>query len=138
VQNKFHYAIHGMTAAEMVVARADASKPLMGMASVTDGRVKRSEVGIAKNYLNYEEISSLNRIVDQYLSFAEEQAARRKPMTMKDWIDKLHGFLTLNDREILNVPYGDIKSLAFRRREGYTASSLGRTQSDEELQNEQP
>jgi hypothetical protein len=102
VQNKFHYAIHGMTAAEMVVARADASKPLMGMASVTDGRVKRSEVGIAKNYLNYEEISSLNRIVDQYLSFAEEQAARRKPMTMKDWIDKLHGFLTLNDREILH------------------------------------
>lgn len=102
VQNKFHYAIHGMTAAEMIAKRADSSKPLMGMTSIKGKTVKRGDVAVAKNYLTEEEIGSLNRIVDQYLSFAEEQAARRKPMTMKDWIDKLHGFLTLNDREILH------------------------------------
>ncbi len=102
VQNKFHFAIHGMTAAEMIAKRADSSKPLMGMTSIKGKTVKRTDVAVAKNYLTEEEISSLNRIVDQYLSFAEEQAARRKQMTMQDWIEKLHGFLTLNDREILN------------------------------------
>jgi hypothetical protein len=101
VQNKFHFAIHGKTAAEVIKARADASEPLMGLTSFKGARVQASDVTIAKNYLTEDEIASLNRIVDQYLSFAEEQAARRIPMMMKDWITKLHGFLTLNDREIL-------------------------------------
>ena len=102
VQNKFHYAIHGMTAAEMISARADARKPHMGLSSFKGKVVKRTDVTVAKNYLTEDEISSLNRMVDQYLSFAEEQAKARKPMTMQAWIDKLHGFLQLNDKAILH------------------------------------
>lgn len=101
VQNKFHFAIHGMTAAEVIMRRADATKPMMGLTSFKGDRVQATDVTVAKNYLSEDEIASLNRIVDQYLSFAEEQAARRIPMKMADWITKLHGFLTLNDREIL-------------------------------------
>lgn len=101
VQNKFHFAIHGKTAAEMIYERADATKPLMGLTSFRGDVIKKSDIAIAKNYLSESEIASLNRIVDQYLSFAEEQAAARKPMTMQNWIDKLHGFLLLNDRPIL-------------------------------------
>lgn len=102
VQNKFHFAIHGMTAAEVIMRRADATKPMMGLTSFKGDRVQATDVTVAKNYLSENEIASLNRIVDQYLSFAEEQAARRIPMKMADWITKLHGFLTLNDREILD------------------------------------
>lgn len=101
VQNKFHFAIHGMTAAEVIVKRVDAKKPLMGLTSFKGASVKKTDVNIAKNYLTEDELASMNRIVDQYLSFAEEQAARRRPMHMRDWIDKLHGFLTLNERAIL-------------------------------------
>ena len=101
VQNKFHYAIHGMTAPEVINARADASKPLMGMTSFKGDRPRAEDTTSAMNYLTETELQSLERTVDQYLSFAEEQAARRKPMHMADWITKLHGFLTLNDREIL-------------------------------------
>lgn len=101
VQNKFHYAIHGHTAAEIIVERADADHPSMGLTSYKDEKPKQSDVTIAKNYLSEDELKSMNRIVDQYLSFAEEQAARRNPMHMKDWIEKLHGFLELNDRSVL-------------------------------------
>jgi len=101
VQNKFHYAIHGMTAAEIIAKRADADKPYMGLSNYKGESVKPTDVAIAKNYLTEAELGSLNRIVDQYLSFAEEQAFRRRSMTMRDWVDKLHGFLTLNEREIL-------------------------------------
>ena len=123
VQNKFHYAIHGMTAAEVIVKRANADKPYMGLSSFKGTSLKRQDVAIAKNYLTEEEIKSLNRIVDQYLSFAEEQAARRRPMTMKDWIEKLHGFLTLNEREILkhkgNVSAEKAEEFAFAEFEKY-------------------
>jgi hypothetical protein len=101
VQNKFHYAIHGMTAAEVIAKRADASKPYMGLTSFKGADVRKGDVGIAKNYLTETELASLNRVVDQYLSFAEEQASRRRPMTMQNWIEKLDGFLTLNERDIL-------------------------------------
>lgn len=101
VQNKFHFAIHGHTAAEMIIERADANHPLMGLTSFKGEKIRQSDVTIAKNYLSEDELKSMNRIVDQYLSFAEEQAAQRKPMNMKDWITKLHGFLELNDRSIL-------------------------------------
>ncbi len=101
VQNKFHYAIHGCTAAEMITKRADADQPYMGLTSFKGNKIKQSDITVAKNYLSEDELKSMNRIVDQYLSFAEEQAARRKSMNMIDWIEKLHGFLELNDREVL-------------------------------------
>lgn len=101
VQNKIHYAIHGQTAAEVILSRADSSQPHMGLMSWEGARVRKSDVAIAKNYLNAEELRALNNLVEQYLIFAESQAERRTPMTMRDWITKLEGFLTLNDREIL-------------------------------------
>ena len=85
----------------MIIERADANHPLMGLTSFKGEKIRQSDVTIAKNYLSEDELKSMNRIVDQYLSFAEEQAAQRKPMHMKDWITKLHGFLELNDRSIL-------------------------------------
>jgi len=102
VQNKLHWAITGMTAAEIIRARADADKPTMGLTSWRGEKVRKTDVTIAKNYLNEEELSALNNLVEQYLVFAEGQAMRRVPMYMKDWIEKLHGFLSLNDRDILS------------------------------------
>lgn len=101
VQNKFHYAIHGHTAAELIAERADATKPNMGLTHWEGGRIRKADVCSAKNYLNPDEIESLNLLVDQYLSFAELQAKQRKPMHMMDWVRKLNDFLKLNDREIL-------------------------------------
>lgn len=101
VQNKVHYAIHGQTAAEVIVARADRGKPNMGLTSWEGARIRKSDVAIAKNYLHEEELRALNNLVEQYLLFAEGQAERRIAMTMLDWVTKLEGFLTLNDRAIL-------------------------------------
>jgi hypothetical protein len=101
VQNKFHYAIHGHTAAELIAERAKAEHPNMGLSNWKAGRIRKADVTVAKNYLEQEELHQLNLIVDQYLSFAELQARQRKPMHMRDWIEKLHGFLQLNDRDIL-------------------------------------
>jgi hypothetical protein len=102
VQNKMHWAITGQTAAEIIKNRADSSKPNMGLTNWRGDRPRKQDVSIAKNYLNADELSALNNLVEQYLVFAEGQAMRRIPMTMNDWIAKLHGFLTLNDRDILN------------------------------------
>ncbi len=102
VQNKMHWAAHGHTAAEIVAARADANKPNMGLASWTGDRPTRSDAEIAKNYLNEHELDTLNRIVTIYLDFAELQAINRKPIYMRDWIEKLHDFLRISEREILN------------------------------------
>ena len=102
VQNKVHYAIHGLTAAELIQSRADSSRPNMGLASWEGGRIRKSDALIAKNYLNEEELRALNNLAEQYLIFAEGQATRRVAMTMQDWITKLEGFLTLNDRDILH------------------------------------
>ena len=101
VQNKMHWAVTGKTAAEIVSERADSAKPNMGLTNWRGAKVRKQDVGIAKNYLNEQELSALNNLVEQYLVFAEGQAMKRIPMHMKDWIAKLHGFLTLNDREIL-------------------------------------
>lgn len=101
VQNKVHYAIHGHTAAELIKQRADSSQPNMGLTNWSGARIRKSDVSVAKNYLTEEELRALNNLAEQYLVFAEGQAARRIAMTMKDWITKLEGFLTLNDREIL-------------------------------------
>ena len=101
VQNKVHYAIHGQTAAEVVQSRADSAQSNMGLTNWEGARIRKSDVSIAKNYLNEKELRALNNLVEQYLIFAEGQAERRVAMTMQDWITKLEGFLTLNDREIL-------------------------------------
>ncbi len=101
VQNKVHFAIHGHTAAELIKQRADSSQPNMGLTNWSGARIRKSDVSVAKNYLTEEELRALNNLAEQYLVFAEGQAARRIAMTMKDWITKLEGFLTLNDREIL-------------------------------------
>jgi hypothetical protein len=104
VQNKVHYAIHGQTAAEVIQCRADSTQPNMGLTSWEGASIRKSDVGIAKNYLNEKELRALNGLVEQYLIFAETQAERRAPMTMQDWITKLEGFLTLNDRELCRTP----------------------------------
>jgi len=101
VQNKVHFAIHGQTAAEVIVSRARRELPHMGLTTWEGGRIRKTDVAIAKNYLNEQELRALNNLVEQYLIFAESQAERRIPMRMSDWIAKLEGFLTLNDREIL-------------------------------------
>ena len=101
VQNKMHWAITGQTAAEIIHARADATKPNMGLTNWRGARVRKEDVAIAKNYLNEKELAALNNLVEQYLIFAEGQAMRRVPMHMRDWITKLNGFLTLNERAIL-------------------------------------
>lgn len=102
VQNKMHWAITGKTAAEIIADRADSGKPNMGLTNWRGAKVRKHDVTIAKNYLNEDELAALNNLVEQYLVFAEGQAMRRVPMYMKDWIDKLNGFLSLNDRDILN------------------------------------
>lgn len=96
-----HWAVHGHTAAELISLRADAARPNMGLTRWTGDRPKKSDAGIAKNYLDQEELDALNRIVSAYLEFAELQALNRKPMHMADWISKLDDFLKLSDREIL-------------------------------------
>ena len=101
VQNKVHFAIHGQTAAEVVASRADSSQPNMGLTTWEGARIRKSEVAVAKNYLNARELRALNNLGEQYLVFAEGQAERRIAMTMQDWISKLEGFLRLNDRAIL-------------------------------------
>ena len=104
VQNKLHYAIHGHTAAELIMERADAEKEHMGLTTWEDapaGKVRKSDVTIAKNYLSEEELSQLSRMVSAYLDLAESMALRHIPMTMEDWETRLNGFLTLLDREVL-------------------------------------
>ncbi len=101
VQNKMHWATSGETAAELIAHRANADKPNMGLTSWRGIQVRKDDVVIAKNYLNEDELSALNNLVEQYLIFAQGQAMRRIPMHMHDWIKKLDGFLKLNDRDIL-------------------------------------
>lgn len=102
VQNKLHWAITGSTAAEIIHQRADGSKPNMGLTNWRHHQPRKQDAGIAKNYLDEEELSALNNLVEQYLVFAEGQAMRRVPMRMQEWVKKLDGFLTLNDRNILD------------------------------------
>lgn len=101
VQNKVHYAITGHTAAEIVVNRIDGKKANLGLTNFRGSSPRKDELAIAKNYLTHEELTQLNALVEQYLIFATEQARRRIPMYMRDWINKLHGFLTINNRHIL-------------------------------------
>ena len=104
VQNKIHYAIHGQTAAEVVVSRASAKKKNMGLTGwegAPDGKIHKYDVGIAKNYLSKDELGQMQRIVSAYLDMAELHANRKIPMTMADWEKRLNGFLKLWDRDVL-------------------------------------
>ncbi len=105
VQNKMHWAAHGHTAAELVAMRADAKASNMGMTSWTGaskgGAIRKADVSVAKNYLNEEELGTLNRIVTAYIEIAELQAQARRPMTMRDWSVRLDEFLRLAEREVL-------------------------------------
>jgi hypothetical protein len=103
VQNKMHWAAHGQTAAEVIHARVDAAKPFMGLQTTRPGGIIRKEdVVIAKNYLEGQELDTLNRIVNAYIEFAELRALQRKVMTMHDWIVKLDEFLKLSEHELLD------------------------------------
>src|SRR5262249_54121737 len=101
VQNKLHWAVTGRTAAEIIAGRVNAERPNMGLTTWKGVKVRRADVTVAKNYLNEEEIRQLNRIVTMYLDYAEEQAERRRPLYMRDWREKLDGFLRFNERDIL-------------------------------------
>ncbi|MDV2904983.1 RhuM family protein [Phytobacter diazotrophicus] len=101
IQNKLHFACTGHTAAELINQRADASKPHMGLTSYKSEEVRKSDVTVAKNYLNPAEIGELNRVVNMWLDFAEDQARRRKQVFLHDWQIKLDQFLQFNDREVL-------------------------------------
>lgn len=105
VQNKLHWAITGSTAAELIAQRADASKPHMGLTTwknAPQGKILKSDVSVAKNYLEEKELRELNRIVTMYLDYAENQAARRIPMKMTDWVGKLDAFLQFNEYDVLH------------------------------------
>lgn len=101
IQNKLHWAIHKHTAVELIVERADARKNNMGLMTWKADKIRKSDISIAKNYLNQDELTQLNLLVEQYLAFAEAQANAKKPMYMSDWIKKLNDILTINEREIL-------------------------------------
>lgn len=107
VQNKLHWATHRLTAAELIMDRADADQPHMGLTtwkSAPKGKIVKTDVSIAKNYLSDKELDFLNRIVTMYLDYAELQASRKIPMTMQDWATRLDGFLEFNEQEILTGP----------------------------------
>jgi hypothetical protein len=104
VQNKLHWAITKQTAAEIIISRADHKKEKMGLTNwknSPDGKIRKSDVSIAKNYLTEEELKPLNRIVSMYLDYAEDQAEQGNALTMKDWSEKLNAFLQFNQKEIL-------------------------------------
>ena len=107
VQNKLHYAIHGQTAAELIMNRANAEKEHMGLntwKNAPEGKIIKTDVSIAKNYLKEQELKSLDRFITMYLDYAEDQAERGIPMTMNDWVQKLNAFLQFNQRDILENP----------------------------------
>jgi hypothetical protein len=101
VQNKMHWAAHGHTAAELIYKRIDAAKPNLGLTNFKGAKPTKQDLEIAKNYLNEEELNMLNRMVTAYLELAELQAINRKPMYMKDWIERLDDFLRMTGNEIL-------------------------------------
>lgn len=126
VQNKLHFAITGKTAAEIIHERVDSNKPNMGLTNwknSPDGKIRKEDVVVAKNYLNEKELDKLNRIVTMYLDYAEMQAENRVVMYMQDWIEKLNAFLNFNKLDILNdsgkISHEVAESLAMKEFEKY-------------------
>ncbi|HCT7641962.1 TPA: virulence RhuM family protein [Morganella morganii] len=112
IQNKLHFACTGMTAAELIASRADANQPDMGLTNYKAGEVRKTDMTIAKNYLRENELKELNRIVNMWLDFAEDQALHRKQVFLQDWDTKLDQFLSFNDREVLQGAGGISKKIA--------------------------
>jgi hypothetical protein len=102
MQNKLHVAATGQTAAELIAARVDHTKPNMGLTTWKGSSVRKADITVAKNYLDEEEISELNRIVVMWLDYAEDQAKRRKQVFLRDWEARLNAFLEFNDRRLLH------------------------------------
>jgi hypothetical protein len=123
VQNKMLHAVAGKTAGELIVTRANPAAPNMGLQSWKGGKVRKGDVDTAKNYLNADETSDLNRIVTMFLDFAEDQARRRKSMTMAEWASRLDAFLAFNDRDVLanagRVTADEAKRVAHQRFETF-------------------
>lgn len=131
VQNKLLWAVSQHTAAEIIRDRANAAKPNMGLTTWTGAKVRKGDVTIAKNYLNEDEITALNLLVEQYLAFAEAQAQQRKPMYMRDWVKKLNDILIINERQILEHAGRITKQLADEMAEKqYEAFKLQQQQSE--------
>ncbi len=137
VQNKLHFAISGKTAAELISQRVDAAKPNMGLTAWKGAKVRKSDVTIAKNYLNETEMEGLNRIVTMYLEFAEDQAMRQRQIFMHTWREKLDAFLQFNEREILQdagkVSKAVADSLAMEQHTIFNQKRLGQEASKEAL-----
>jgi hypothetical protein len=126
VQNKLHWAITGKTAAELIAERAHANQPNMGLKTwknAPQGRIQKSDVTVAKNYLEEDELKALERIVSMYLDYAENQASRQIPMSMADWVEKLNAFLKFNEYDVLNnagkVSHEVAKELAEQQYESF-------------------
>ena len=143
VQNKLHYAIHGHTAAELIMTRADAEKEHMGLTSwenAPKGKIVKTDVSVAKNYLKGNELESLGRIVNAFLDLAENRAKRHIPMTMEDWAKYIDKFLTLDDRPLLqnngSVSAEDAKEFAESEFEKYRIiqDRLFKSDFDEEIE----
>jgi len=143
VQNKLHYAIHGHTAAELIMTRADAEKEHMGLTSwenAPKGKIVKTDVSIAKNYLKGNELESLGRIVNAFLDLAENRAKRHIPMTMEDWAKYIDKFLTMDDRPLLqdngSVSAEDAKEFAESEFEKYRIiqDRLFKSDFDEEIE----
>ncbi len=137
VQNKLHWAISGQTAAEIIVSRADAEKPNMGLTTwknAPNGMIRKPDVSIAKNYLNETEMDDLNRIVSMYLDYAERQAKKGQVMYMKDWVKKLDAFLQFNEEAVLQhcgrVSHEIAKALAEQEYDKFHAKQLQSYESD--------
>jgi len=144
VQNKLHFAIHGKTASELIKQRADSKKDNMGLTSwgkSPDGKILKSDVSIAKNYLTKDELESLGRIVNAFLDLAEERAKRKIPMTMEDWSKRLDKFLEFDDRNILenkgNISHEEAKEFAESQWEQYriVQDKLFESDFDREIKN---
>lgn len=112
IQNKLHFACSGHTAAELIHQRANASQPHMGLTNYKGEEVRKGDVTVAKNYLTQDEVSELNRVVNMWLDFAEDQARRRQQVFLRDWQDKLDQFLQFNDRDVLQGPGKISKKMA--------------------------
>lgn len=137
VQNKLHWAISGQTAAEIIVSRANAEKPNMGLTTwknAPNGMIRKPDVSIAKNYLNEAEMDDLNRIVSMYLDYAERQAKKGQVMYMKDWVKKLDAFLQFNEEAVLQdsgrVSHEVAKALAEQEYDKFHAKQLQSYESD--------
>jgi len=134
VQNKLHYAVHGMTAAELITDRADSTKTNMGMTTFAGEMPVQSDAVVAKNYLSREELDDLNRIVTMFLDHAEDMAKQQTPMYMKDWSESLDGFLTFRRRKILQgfgkITHNDMETFALAEFSKYKQRILNLPEAD--------